>query len=91
MGKLKVIVNHSSDAESPEVDGWPIDTREGEGVEQVTVYRGNRAYVILLGENVEVETWSAYENGDLGRVLNVTEIPAVTSEEQLEFPFVNDL
>jgi hypothetical protein len=45
----------------------------------------------MLGDNIEVETWSAYENGDLGRVLNVTEIPAVTSEEQLEFPFVNEL
>ena len=102
MDKLKVVVNQHFHSLEPEIIGWPILPDEPE---QVTIYKGNRAYVILLGETVAVETWSAYENGDLGRILSTTEIPLVAipfisleeqleqmqTAEQLEFPFVNEL
>ena len=88
MDKLKIVINQHHTSLEPEITGWSIFSDEPE---QVTIYKGNRAYVILLGETVAVETWNAYENGDLGRVLSTTEIPHVSVEEQLEFPFVKEL
>jgi hypothetical protein len=102
MDKLKVVINQHHSSLEPEITGWSIFPDEPE---QVTIYKGNRAYVILLGETVAVETWNAYENGDLGRVLSTTEIPLAAtpfisleqqlqdmqSAEQLEFPFVKEL
>jgi hypothetical protein len=88
MDKLKIVVNQHHSSLEPEIKGWSIFPDEPE---QVTIYKRNRAYVILLGETVKVETWSAYENGDLGRVLSTTEIPSASTEEQLEFPFVKEL